>query len=219
MFFLQHLASLPPRGKTGVTVAADGKNPVDLPAFLGRGWVGFPAPVTEVEQQVLPSDTGFSRENYKASRDDQHVFVSIVLSGRDRTSIHRPELCLVGQGWTIMGRGEHRFDYPAQSDADFPATVLRLRREVATPAAAGKPRKAAAELVAYWFVGGDTVVATHWQRLARDAWNRVVHARADRWAYVLVQTDASDGEAAALARMQAVLNETLPVFQPPWPAL
>ena len=118
-----------------------------------------------------------------------------------------------------MGRGEHRFDYPAQSDADFPATVLRLRREVATPAAAGKPRKAAAELVAYWFVGGDTVVATHWQRLARDAWNRVVHARADRWAYVLVQTDASDGEAAALARMQAVLNETLPVFQPPWPAL
>ena len=69
------------------------------------------------------------------------------------------------------------------------------------------------QLVAYWFVGADEVVATHWQRLASDAWNRVVHARADRWAYVLMQTDASDGEAAALARMQSVLEATLPVFQ------
>ena len=46
-----------------------------------------------------------------------------------------------------------------------------------------------------------------------DAWNRVAHARADRWAYVLMQTDATDSEAAALVRMQAVLSATLPVFQ------
>jgi hypothetical protein len=50
---------------------------------------------------------------------------------------------------------------------------------------------------------------------AHDAWNRVAHARADRWAYVLLQTDASDGEPAALARMQAVLDATLPAFQRP----
>jgi hypothetical protein len=68
------------------------------------------------------------------------------------------------------------------------------------------------QLIAYWFVGGDTVEATYWRRLARDAWNRVMHARADRWAYVLMQTDARDGDAAALGRMQAVLNQTLPVF-------
>jgi hypothetical protein len=45
----------------------------------------------------------------------------------------------------------------------------------------------------------------------------VAHARADRWAYVLMQTDATAGEAAALANMQAVLNETLPIFQRPEP--
>ena len=73
------------------------------------------------------------------------------------------------------------------------------------------------QLVAYWFVGGEAVVSSHWERLVLDAWNRVIHARADRWAYVLMQTDARDGEAAALARMQAVLNETLPVFQRPLP--
>jgi hypothetical protein len=69
------------------------------------------------------------------------------------------------------------------------------------------------QLVTYWFVGGDGVVGSHGRRLWRDAWNRVVHGRADRWAYVLMQTDAADGEAAALARMQGVLDETLAVFQ------
>jgi hypothetical protein len=48
-----------------------------------------------------------------------------------------------------------------------------------------------------------------------DGWNRLFHARADRWAYVLLQTDADDGEPAALTRMQTVLNHTLPVFQKP----
>ena len=84
-----------------------------------------------------------------------------------------------------------------------------MRREVATP----RGKIVVSHLVGYWFVGGDMVIATHWQRLVRDAWNRVAHARADRWAYVLIQTDAADGEAAALGRMQAVLDETLPVFQ------
>jgi hypothetical protein len=35
---------------------------------------------------------------------------------------------------------------------------------------------------------------------------------------VVVQTLAVDGEAAALARMQSVLDSTLPVFQEPIPA-
>ena len=216
MVFLHQLATLPPRGGVGVVLAADGKNPVELPALLGRDWIGWPAAVAAVEREILPSDTGFSRLDYVSSRDARHVFLSIVLSGRDRTSIHRPELCLVGQGWTIAGATEHRFRYAAEGgvDASFPATVLRVRREVVT----ARGRSVVPQLVAYWFVSGDTVAATHWRRLALDTWNRVAHARADRWAYVLVQTDAADGEAAALARMQAVLDATLPAFQRPWPA-
>jgi hypothetical protein len=33
-----------------------------------------------------------------------------------------------------------------------------------------------------------------------------------------MQTDARDGDAAALARMQAVLDQALPAFQPPMAA-
>ncbi len=220
MIFLARLAALPPCGEAGVLLAADGKNPVGLPPFLGIDWTGRPASVSRAELEILPPDTGFSRMVYFNHHDlAKQVFLSIVLSGRDRTSIHRPELCLVGQGWTITDTAEHRFQYPRQAVAatigaeGFPATLLRVRHEVMTQ----RGREVVPQLVAYWFVGGDTVVATHWQRLARDAWNRVMHARADRWAYVLMQTNADDGETAALARMQAVLNETLPAFQPPAP--
>ena len=77
-------------------------------------------------------------------------------------------------------------------------------------------RTVAPQLVAYWFVAGDRVVAGHWSRIAWDAYNRVAHGRVDRWAYILMQTDAADGDTVALARMQAVLNATLPAFQKPF---
>lgn len=212
MAWLARVAARPGQGVAGVVLAADGRNPVELPAFLGVEWTGRPAEVSVAERAILPPDTGYSRKVYFNHRNAaKQVFLSIVLSGRDRTSIHRPELCLMGQGWTVDAAERRTFRYPGATA--FPATVLRVQREVQTPQ--GKQR--VPQLVAYWFVGGDSVVPTHWERVARDAWNRVLHGRADRWAYVLMQTDAADGEAAALARMQAVLDETLPAFQPPPP--
>jgi EpsI family protein len=210
MAYLRQLQKAPVRGSAGVTLAADGLNPAELPAFLGTEWIGRRTEISAIEREVLPPDTGYSRKLYVAVADPrQQVLLSIVLSGRDRTSIHRPELCLVGQGWTIVDRGEHRFAFPGRPDGGFPATLLRVRREVAGP----KGKVVVPQVVAYWFVGGDRVVASHEWRFLRDAWNRVVRGRADRWAYVLMQTDAADGEPAALARLQAVLDETLPSFQ------
>jgi hypothetical protein len=47
------------------------------------------------------------------------------------------------------------------------------------------------QLFAYYFVGGDRVVATHWERISRDAWDRVALGRSDRWAYVVVILDGT----------------------------
>jgi exosortase len=213
MMFLRHVARTPGRGQVGVALAADGLNPVELPAFLGTEWIGRRTEVTAVEREILPVDTGYSRKLYVAVADArQQVLLSIVLSGRDRTSIHRPELCLVGQGWTIGQAAQHRFAGPGR-DESFSASLLRVRREVQSP----QGKVVVPQLVAYWFINGDRIVASHGQRFLADAWNRVFRGRADRWAYVLMQTDASDGEAAALARMQAVLAGTLTVFAPPKP--
>ncbi len=206
MVFLAQVARRPGDAAAGVRLAADGKNPVELPAFVGTEWIGRRAEVTAVEREILPADTGFSRRNYVDVQDGTHaVFVSVVLSGRDRTSIHRPELCLVGQGWTIAGTGAHRFAFARGGEGSaIPATLLRTERT-----AGGRKIRA---VVAYWFLNSEVTVATHWERFFHDAWDRVRHGRADRWAYVLVQADADDGEAAALARMQAVLDGTVPAL-------
>ncbi len=206
---LVHVAGLPPSGRSGIVLARDGLNPVELPTFLGNDWIGRRSEVTDFERQVLPADTGFSRKIYVSLADpSKQAFLSIVLSGRDRTSIHRPEYCLVGQGWTIQGSFAHRFAYPGKPGG-FPATVLRVEKEVMAP---GGPL-VVPQLFAYYFVGGEVVVSTHWERIARDAADRVLHGTSDRWAYVVVQTGDSDGEAAALERIQTILDKTLPAFQ------
>jgi hypothetical protein len=218
MFWLGQLAERPGDGAAGVRLAADGVNPVELPAFVGTEWIGRRAEVTAVEREILPADTGFSRRSYVQVQGGAHaVFVSIVLSGRDRTSIHRPALCLVGQGWTIRGAEQHRFAWPEENSAagesgrgsahGILATVLHTERVEA------RTRRKIPAVVAYWFVNRDAVVATHWERFCRDAWNRLAHGRADRWAYVLMQADAADGEAAGLARIQEVLGAVGPAFQ------
>ncbi len=235
MFGAHRLDAIQLNPRVSIKLAADGLNPVALPDYLGVDWAGQRADISSVEREVLPPDTGFSRKNYVSLHDRrQQVYLSIVLSGRDRTSIHRPEICLVGQGWTIAGRTTHTFAWPSSAKASavaeaiadkskgrpvargpvVPATVLRIEHEFTT--ARGEKIKVPA-LFAYWFVGADRVVASNTERVLYTSLDRLRHLQAHRWAYVVVQTLAVDGEEAALARMQSILNSTLPVFQEPIP--
>jgi len=202
------LDARPAQVVAGVKLQDDGVSPVGLPEFIGTEWIGQRVDVTAVERTVLPADTGYARRNYVAFRDRrEQVFISVVLSGRDRSSIHRPELCLVGQGWTIAGRARHEF---AVGGGALPATMLRVEHAVVGPQA-GAGVGPVRSLFAYWFVGGEGLEPTHFGMQMRDAYDRLRYLRADRWAYVVVQTVVVNGdEAAALARMQEVLASVWP---------
>jgi exosortase len=213
--FLSYRASRPYDERPGVILAKDGANPIELPTYLGASWMGRRVDPDAVERAILPPDTGFSRKYYVDLDDPgRHVLLSIVLSGRDRTSIHRPELCVVGQGWTIERTSRHHFDYPARGDAGFEATVLSVRHEVIGP----HGRASLPNIIVYWFVGDDRIEASQLKRILYDAWSRLAHGRAPRWAYVYLQTGTEDGEAAGIGRIQDILNLALPSFQPPYPA-
>jgi Protein of unknown function (DUF3485) len=210
--FLSYRSSLPPDERPGVILSGDGANPVELPTYLGSVWMGHRVEPEAIERSILPPDTGFSRKFYVDLDDpSQHVLLSIVLSGRDRTSIHRPELCVVGQGWTIDRSWRHRFAYPSHPDGGFDATVLSVHHEVA----GARGRRSVPNVIVYWFTGDDRVVPSQSERMFDDAWIRLVRGRAPRWAYIFLQTGSEDGEGAALARVQSVLNAALPSFQPP----
>ncbi|MDB4473823.1 EpsI family protein [Opitutaceae bacterium] len=194
---IERLEALGRTAQAGVVLAEDGLNPASLPKFIGTDWIGREAEVTAVERELLPPDTGYARKLY-VSLDDQReqVFVSIVLSGADRTSIHRPELCLVGQGWSIDAQAR------TEINGEIPAVLLGLTREVMAPDQ-GTIRVPA--LFAYWFVGREKVVATTWQRLWHTAMNRL-RLKPDRWAYVVVQTAVLPDESEEMAqrRMERV---------------
>jgi exosortase len=197
------LERLPVGEAAGVRLDAAGVNPVELPEFLGAVWMGRPADVTAVERETLPPDTGYSRKNYvRLGRSQEQVFFSIVLSGRDRTSIHRPELCLIGQGWTIRASEQRTMRLDGQEE--MAVTLLRIERETVR---ADGARVIVPAFFAYWFAGNDRVTATHRGMLLRGAIDRVRRGRADRWAYVVAQTLADDGEKAAWARLEAVAGQ------------
>ncbi len=210
--YLSYRSSIPPDERPGVLLSADGSSPVELPTYLGSEWMGHRVEPEAIERTILPPDTGFSRKLYvNLEHPEEHVLLSIVLSGRDRSSIHRPELCLVGQGWTIDSATRHRFAYPGNPAAGFEATVLGVHRNLQGTAG----QRVVPEIVTYWFVGDNRVFASQTARIAYDAWIRVVHGRAPRWAYVFLQTGSGEGGGSAIARIQAVLDGTLPRFQPP----
>ncbi|HEY4299242.1 MAG TPA: exosortase/archaeosortase family protein [Candidatus Didemnitutus sp.] len=196
---------------SGIILAPNETDPAELPESVGAGWFGHPTPVTAVERQVLPPDTGFSRKSYVSALDPaEWVLLSVVLSGRDRTSIHRPELCLVGQGWTIMGRSERHFSWPGGNGASIRATVLHVERTVL--ATSGHSRRVPAVFV-YWFVGAGRQVATSWERVLDSATDLLLHQRRHRWAYVFALTPLDGDETDAFDRLQLIFNRTLPAFE------
>lgn len=131
------------------------------------------------EYGVLPKDTEFVKSAF-TNASGNRAFVSIVLSGRERASIHRPQRCLVGQGNTIVN--EHVIEVPIEGRDPVKVAVIEAERNFNT---------VDGEVVyysyyAYWFVGQDRETPSHYARMFWLGWDRVVHSVAHRWAYIAV---------------------------------
>jgi len=183
--------------KAGIPLDDAGLNPRDLPAFPIGDWAGKRLQPGDFERQTLPADTGYARRLYLPGGDQRRaVLVSIVLSGRDRSSLHRPDICLTGQGWTILSDTPHSFRIGARG---LPCSVLELEHSGVGGTQAQRG------LVAYWYVGPQGIVPDNLKRLSRDVLGRL-SGRSDRWAYVLLQTEMPDGREEALGRIRSLLQ-------------
>jgi hypothetical protein len=138
------------------------------------------------EYDALPHDTLFVKSIYTNSVDGR-VFVSIVLSGKERNSIHRPQRCLVGQGNSIAGT--ERFEIPLEGRDPLKVDILKTTRQY---------RNEKGEdafyygYYAYWFVGQNRETPSHYERMFWLAWDRVVHSVAHKWAYIAVSGERSN---------------------------
>jgi exosortase len=99
---------------------------MDLPPSLGQAQ-GLELPMTQRERGGLAADITLSRYQYLAA-DRSPVLATIVLSGDSRRGLHRPDVCLPGQGWSIMDR--QAVPVPLPDDPGHEAMMLRVFRDL-----------------------------------------------------------------------------------------
>ncbi len=163
-----------------------------LPEIAGDWKGGEQTGLTEDERRVLPSDTEGARRVYQDGSGHM-VYCSVVLAGRDVTSIHRPELCLKGQGWKFEGTDTEKIQIPAAAGGEI--YVSRMNASSILPTSDGGMAQANAVFV-YWFAGKDRMTPHHWQRILWTMEDRIFHNRNHRWAYFLISVMASPEKAA-----------------------
>lgn len=145
--------------------------------------------MTKAERDLLPADTLVLKKRYEAP-DGRTVYASIVMSGRERASIHRPQVCLVGQGNEITRSEVIPVDLEGRQPLDV--MVLDMLRRWRTKDGRNAEHTS---YYAYWFVGKGRETASHLMRMYWMAADRIFHNRSHRWAYISVSGNRDQTQA------------------------
>ena len=157
-----------------------------------EGLEGIPVPVSEAEKTILPPDTEFAGRSYASFQTPEgawydRILCKIVLSGREKRSIHRPERCLPGQGWSVIG--SQIIDVPLASGHPLKVTSLLLTRPVTLKDGTVKQLKFC---YLYWYVGRQVSTPYSFVRVMLTNWDLVAHRFNQRWAYVICAAYPTD---------------------------
>ncbi|MDP6251892.1 MAG: exosortase-associated EpsI family protein [Verrucomicrobiota bacterium] len=168
------------------------------------------SPVTKLELDWLPPDTTYGRRRYTFP-DETWIESSVVLMGQDRTSIHKPEYCLPGQGFSIDLREvvtipilqPHAYDLPVMKLTTSKTAHDRNGREV--------PLRG---VYIYWFVADGKLATRHLDRMWMMTKGLLSEGELQRWAYVTYFAICQPGdEEATFDKMAGFIAESVPQFQ------
>ena len=194
-------------GEAGVTM--------QLPDSIGELY-GHDQAVSAAELYILPKDTTFARKTYglPGAEDPLRVLCSIVLSGAERRSIHRPERCLPDQGWIIDS--SHTETVPLASGRNLEVTALLLERPVILQDGSRITRR---QYYLYWFVGEGFTTPSQTTRILMTYWDMLVNRVNQRWAYIIVSKDIAqswdpNGETPerTLAELKQFIHDSVPYY-------
>jgi len=163
------------------------------------------------EHRLLPADTEFAKKDY-LSTSPTPVICEIVLTGVERSSIHRAEVCLLGQGWTILSGEE--VTIPLTTGLGQKARLLRLSRV--------RDGRRFFGYFIYWYVGADRTTDDTFSRIFLTSWDQLTRGVNHRWAYVTVnseltpdQSGSEEAKQALVSRLIQFAAEIIPVIQKP----
>ncbi len=184
---------------------------VDLPEHV----LDFTSEAVPVDQQVLdwlPQDTSFGQRRYQAP-DGFQASLSVVLMGRDRTSLHKTEFCMEGQGWQIDWNASRETTVHMNRPCSYDLPVMKF---IATKELNANGQTLVGRGVyLFWFVADDDeYTARHWQRMWWMARDLFFSGVLQRWAMVSCFTVCAPGqEDAAFERLKKFMVAAVPEFQ------
>lgn len=165
-----------------------------------------------VEKKLLPADTQIVKMRYATPRPPEErdrVDVTLVLAGAERRSIHRPEVCLDGQGWTILEQRVVPVELPGGRVLEV--KDLLIEREWLDDS--GGRRVLRAHYV-YWFVGSDVSTPNNWTRVWLSSWDNVLRHVNHRWAYPsLTAWVTEDWDPAITGQRRRTSEQTLELIK------
>ena len=211
---LQHTRDHQRLGEPGIRTqpVPGGRN---LELLLPDSLPGYTSQIlTNAEAQLLrlPPDTSYRVRMYQAA-DGFWGQLSVVLMGADRSSIHKPEICMLGQGWTLDQQASQLETLHLTRPTPYELPVNKLVFTKAVTDAGGTPQTVRG-LYIYWFVDGHRLTARHHEWKIWMAKDLLLTGELERWAYIAFFTPCAPGqEDAAYDRLKALIAAAVPEFQ------
>jgi hypothetical protein len=205
-------------GKPGVRVVNvpiynEENNPVStqsvfLPETVGE-YTSTNMPVTKLELDWLPPDTVYGRRVYLSP--SSAIMTSVVLMGTDRTSIHKPQYCLTGQGETI--EGSEIITIPIAKPHPYELKVMKLSTTSQQSLGGGKFATVSG-IFLYWFVADGQLTPHHGERMWLMGRDLITKGLLQRWAYIAYYSRCLPGqESILLEQMKRLVAAQVPEFQ------
>jgi len=133
--------------------------------------------------------------------------------GADRTSIHRPDYCLPGQGWQIGDKVEVKLPIGGAQPYELPVMRWTIHNTYSAPDGS---RQKVSGLYVFWFVTENQTTDDFPTMLKSMLFHQLTHGVLQRWAYVSYFTICPPGrEEAAFVRIKQLITATVPEFQLP----
>jgi hypothetical protein len=182
---------------------------IDLPERV-PDFTSTNVPESEVELGYFPKDTSYARRLYQAP-DGFGVSATIILMGADRTSIHRPDYCLPGQGWSIGSKTAVTIPIGGGHPYELPVMKWVVGRSVEAP---DGQKQEVSGIYVFWFVADNEQTVDNIQRMWWLARDLLCTGVLQRWAYVSYFSVCAPGqENAAFERMEKLIAASVPDYQ------
>ena len=169
-------------------------------------------PEPQVVLGYLPPDTSYVERCYYGTGFFP-IYATVILMGADRTSIHKPDYCLPGQGWIIKEKSVVNIPVAGPQGYQLPVAKWVIGNSFQTPDGQKQP---VSGLYVFWLVADGEETPDNYQRMwwmGRDLLRTGV---LQRWAYISYFAPCAPGqEDATFERLKNLIAHSVPEYQYP----